>query len=253
MQKLPLEYASVYIRGRKQTSDPRKDLKQQIGEQAAREFYTSREKSKGGMDEPTFSSIAWDDIDAAMRGTSKMYRLWYAKQGSGYCGVGHWTSRYQKGTDGRCPSCYHLDETADHLNRCKHAARTSIFEEQVDLIEQWMESTYMDQDLKVWLLIYLRGRGRTRFQDLPGLPDKLKGIAKEQDDIGWGRFTEGRVSKRIRNMQTAYMINGDSTYTEDHWMRDLIKHLLNLSHEQWLARNLMKHHQTKGAITLETR
>ena len=81
-QKLPLEHASVYIRGRKQTSDPRKDLKQQIGEQAAKDFYTSRERSKGGMDKPTFSSIAWDDIDAAMRGSSKMYRLWYAKQGS---------------------------------------------------------------------------------------------------------------------------------------------------------------------------
>ena len=71
-QKLLLEYASVYRRGRKQTSDPRKDLKQQIGEQNAKDFYTSRERSKGGMDKPTFSSIAWDDIDAAMRGSSKM-------------------------------------------------------------------------------------------------------------------------------------------------------------------------------------
>ena len=114
--------------------------------------------------------------------------------------MGHWTSRYQKGTNDRCPSCYHLDETADHLNRCKHAARTSIFEEQVDLIVQWMESTYMDQDLKEWLLIYLRGRDRIRFQDYPGLPDKLKGIAIEQDKIGWRRFREVRASKRIRNM-----------------------------------------------------
>ena len=115
-----------------------------------------------------------------------------------------------------------------------------------------MELTYMDQDLMTWLLMYLRGRG-TRFQDLPGLPNKLKRIAKEQDDIGWVRFTEGRVGKQIRNMQAAYMFNGDQTYTVDHWMRDLIKRLLHLSHEQWLARNLMKHHQTKGSIALETR
>ena len=31
-QKLPLERRSVYIGGKKQTSDPRKDLKKQIGE-----------------------------------------------------------------------------------------------------------------------------------------------------------------------------------------------------------------------------
>ena len=76
------------------------------------------------MDIETFLSISWEDIDAAMKSTSKMYKLWYAKQGCGYCGVGHWTSRYQPGTDDRCPSCCQLDETADHLNRCKCNART---------------------------------------------------------------------------------------------------------------------------------
>ena len=100
-QKLPLEYACVYIGGKKQTSDPRKDLKKQIGKQTATEFYTTREKSKGSMDEETFSSIAWEDIDTAMKATSKMYKLWYAKQGCGYYGVGHWTSRYQPSTDDR--------------------------------------------------------------------------------------------------------------------------------------------------------
>ena len=69
----------MYIGGKKQTSDPRKDLKKQIGVQAAKDFYTTREKSKGGMDKETFSSIAWEDIDAAMKSTSKMYKLWYAK------------------------------------------------------------------------------------------------------------------------------------------------------------------------------
>ena len=49
------------------------------------------------------------------------------------------------------------------------------------------------------------------------------------------------------------MGNHDSTYTVDHWMRDLIKNLLNLSHEQWLARNLMKHHHTKGMLAIQTR
>ena len=49
------------------------------------------------------------------------------------------------------------------------------------------------------------------------------------------------------------MIDGNQTYTVDHWMRDLIKQLLNLSHEQWLAKNLMKHHHTKGAIAIKTK
>ena len=81
----------------------------------------------------------------------------------------------------------------------------------------------------------------------------MKGIAEAQDKIGWRQFTEGRVAKGIRHMQAAYMGDQDSTYTVDHWLRNLIKHLLNLSHEQWLARNLMKHHHTKGMLAIQTR
>ena len=54
-------------------------------------------------------------------------------------------------------------------------------------------------------------------------------------------------------MQTAYMCNRGITYTVDHWMKDLIRKLMGLSHEQWLARNLMKHHDTQGDIALETK
>ena len=130
------------------------------------------------MDKATFSSIAWEDIDAAMKGSSKIYQLWHVKQGSGYCGVGHWTSIYQPGTDDRCPSCYQLDETADHLNRCKCDARTRVFDEQVNLIAQWMEETYTHPDLKDGLLMYLRGRDKNKFQDYAGLQETLRGIAK---------------------------------------------------------------------------
>ena len=86
---------------------------------------------------------------------------------------------------------------------------------------------------------------------VPEVPGRsMKGIAEAQDKIGWRQFTEGRVAKGIRHMQAAYMGDRDSTHTVDHWMRDLIKYLLTLSHEQWLARNLMKHHHTKGMLAI---
>ena len=52
-------------------------------------------------------------------------------------------------------------------------------------------------------------------------------------------------------MQTMYMCNRGSTYTENHWMRDFVKKLMALTHEQWLGRNLMKHHRTEGSIALQ--
>ena len=48
-----------------------------------------------------------------------------------------------------------------------------------------------------------------------------------------------------------YMCNYDLTYTVDHWIRDFVRKLIGLSHESWLARNLMKHHMAKGMISIK--
>ena len=93
-----------------------------------------------------------------------------------------------------------------------------------------MDATYTHPTLRKWLPTYLRGKGKS-FQGLPNLPRNLRKIAAEQDAIGWTHFTEGRVTKRIKSLQTFYMCNRNMTYTADHWMRDFIWKLMGLSHE----------------------
>ena len=126
----------------------------------AKAYYTSRESSKGGMNAGTFDTIAWDNTEAALEGMSKMFKICYAKQGSGFCGVGYWMSKWEGNGDSRCPSCRTLNEKANHLNQCPNEARTAVFTDQVTLIEEWMESTYTHPDLQTWLIAYLRSRGK---------------------------------------------------------------------------------------------
>ena len=67
-----------------------------------------------GYGEEVFDMVAWDDVEEALKERSKMFRIWYAKQGSEYCGVAYWTSKWGE-TDktakeeelesSRCPSC----------------------------------------------------------------------------------------------------------------------------------------------------
>ena len=85
--------------------------------------------------------------------------------------------------------------------------RTAVFTGRVNLIEELMESTYTHPDLQTWLIIYLRNRNKARVQDLEGLSNSMRSIAIEQDRIGWAQFAEGRMTKRIRDMQTMYMCN----------------------------------------------
>ena len=36
------------------------------------------------MDTEVFDIISWNDVEAALKGTSKMFKMWHAKQGSGF-------------------------------------------------------------------------------------------------------------------------------------------------------------------------
>ena len=71
-----MEKACIFIAGMKQTSDPKKDLKRQIGTVQAKAYYISMEKRKGRMDAETVDTIALDDAEAALEGTSKMLKMW---------------------------------------------------------------------------------------------------------------------------------------------------------------------------------
>ena len=80
----------------------------------------------------------------------------------------------------------------------------------------------------------------------------MRFITEEQDRIGWANVAEGRTTQMIRDMQTMYMCNRETTYTGDHWMRDFIKNLMCL-HNQWLRQNLVKYHRIKGSIAIKTK
>ena len=112
-------------------------------------YYTGREKRKGGMDVAVFDMVAWDDVKFTPKRTSKILKMWHAKQGSESCGVGYWTNKREKSKDSRCLRCTRLNETADHLNQCKNEARMAVFVDQIALIEEWMESTYTHPDLQM--------------------------------------------------------------------------------------------------------
>ena len=116
------------------------------------------------MDVDIFDMIAWNDAETALKGTSKMFKMWYVTQGLGFCGMRYWTRKWEGNGNSLCPSCRQLNERADHLNQCKNKARTAVFMDRITLIEEWMESKYTDPDLQTWLIIYLKKRNKTYFR-----------------------------------------------------------------------------------------
>ena len=251
--QLPLESAWVIIDGQKQTSDVTRGLRYSIGMHRAREFY----EKEGLLDKKVFDQIAWDDLDDFLSKKPPMYKLWYGKQGSGYCGTGKWLHRWDNLAEKRCPNCWNRcpTEDANHLNRCTDPGRTNLWRQHLGELEDWMENNWTQPSIQEMVIEFLKNRDR---RPLAGTLRGIRGPAvhtavSELDQIGWRNFTEGKVSKTLRLIQRCHLMGCPTRMTIEGWMKGLIGKLVSMTHAQWIYRNISKHHHEHGTKHLESR
>jgi hypothetical protein len=71
-------------------------------------------------------------------------------------------------------------------------------------------------------------------------------MGRSQDLIGWRRFMEGMISKEILPLQEDHITLGNGKLTIDQWSQGLVVKLLEVTHGQWLYRNIHVHDATAG-------
>ena len=67
-----------------------------------------------------------------------------------------------------------------------------------------------------------------------------------QDRIGWRRFTEGIISKETVKLQKDFADLGGYSVSLDKWAQEIVVWLLEVTHGQWLYRNMHVHDATAG-------
>ena len=84
-----------------------------------------------------------------------------------------------------------------------------------------------------------------------GYDERYIMMARAQDLIGWWRFMEGMVCKEIRAIQCTHSsVTGLRCNTEC-WGRELVTRLLEVTHGQWLYRNVQVHDRIMGTLTTQ--
>ena len=186
-----------------------------------------------------------------------MYSLWLAKQASTFCGSRLQVSRMTPGADDRCPNCLMPEERSTHLNLCRDNLRTRQFQESVDDLRKWMESSTTHPELLFWLPKYLLARNRCSFEQLPSFApstagltfsSQMKAIVIGQDKIGWTHFLEGKVTGHIRPMQQMFLKSQKARINGQDWIKQLITRLIKISHTQWIVRNITLHDRQHGHL-----
>ena len=247
---LPRELAAVIFSDGKATSDPAEQLRLELGRREAREFLTQ----EIGWTLEQFDLVAWKHLNDTLTTKPLAFRLWLAKQHSGFCATGMMMKRCKVSNDDRCPSCWRRKERADHLCVCPNKAGASLLDESVRDLEQWMEKNdNTNAELAYWIPKYIRSRGRLKFCELGTMSTPMERIARDQDIIGWKNFMEGRVCQSIAQIQMEHLTKSSSRLNVDMWMRTFISKLLHTSHAQWILRNFMLHDSQSGYLRLKDR
>ena len=80
------------------------------------------------------------------------------------------------------------------------------------------------------------------------LPGRFRRLAISQDKMGWRRFMEGMISKEIALIQRQFMATSGSKLSIKTWCRGLVTKLLEVTHGQWLYRNVVVHDKITGDV-----
>ena len=247
-QFLPKEDVSLVIWGNKITGDISPHLRFHASKEVARKYLASRRKDKWTSDR--FNAVDWEHLDLALATKPDMYKVWRSKQHSGFCGTRVQVGRYsgQVSPDERCPNCGRR-ETAAHLMICPDDGRTKLLQECVtDLIEWMSTKDQTDPEILYWIPKYILMRGDKPLSAMGHMSPQFKALAASQDVIGWRDFTEGHISTHFYAIQSFHLAMSSSYLNGEDWTKQFISKILQVTHSQWIFRNVSLHDRTQGYL-----
>ena len=239
----------MYVEGEKITSDTAAHVRFAASKHLAKEFLVKKKI----LSKRAFNEVDWKSVHGTLHGVPKMFQLWASKQVLDIAGTMKFLS-YQDKRSPLCPSCRKCVEDCEHILTCTEVGRTAAFEDSVVQMGHWMRENYTRRELVRLLRGYILGRGKKSCVDCArGLPQCYQDFARSQDEIGWRRFMEGMVSKHLVEIQHNYLGCIGSRRCASKWISGLITQLLQVTHSQWLYRNVVVHDRTTGTLIAEYR
>ena len=68
--------------------------------------------------------------------------------------------------------------------------------------------------------------------------------------LGWRRFMEGMISSQMVEIQREFLALCGSGWKLAKWKTGLVTHLLEITHGQWLYRNVVVHDRVAGRLAI---
>jgi hypothetical protein len=245
-QTFPLEPITCFAGCHKLTPDGKRFTKFWIQKKLARTALSDMKVLTFAQ----FDEVAWKYVLSALETVPRMFQVWACKQVLDIANTNHTVHRWDKGMDPRCPSCLQSKEMTEHILLCNEAGRVDIFLRTVCLLEWWLRKMATDPVLRECIVQFCHRRGFLRMRQI--FPDHpaFQRMARSQDGIGWQRFMEGMISRRLVDIQRDYFALRNASWKLDRWAMGLVVRLLEITHGQWLYWNVVVHDATSGRLAV---
>jgi hypothetical protein len=104
----------------------------------------------------------------------------------------------------------------------------------------------MDPEILYWIPKYILIRGSKPLLEMGFMSPQFKLLAKRQGLIGWRNFTEGYISTHFYPIQSFHLTMSSSYLNGEDWTKQFISRLLQITHSQWIYRNISLHDRMHG-------
>eukprot|EP00956_Cyclotella_meneghiniana_P026063 scaffold55552_cov75-Cyclotella_meneghiniana.AAC.2 len=195
-----------------------------------------------------FEEVEWEAVYKALTSdVPRMFQIWACKQVCGVAGTNEMQARYTPNHCKKCPSCGVEIETCAHVLTCQEEGRVALLHKSIDLVDSWMKEQGTDACLWKVLIEYAHGRGGKTMGEIVGRRGgHWRQLATAMDSIGWRRFMEGMIPKVAVMIQSETEDASKCRLTVKAWSAGLVVKLLEVTHGQWLYRNVHVHDIISG-------
>jgi hypothetical protein len=129
--------------------------------------------------------------------------------------------------------------------------RRTIFKESVGELRTWLQKEQTDRVVTELICKYLEGHGDKSMESL--LVRKNSKYALTvciHDKLGWDNFLEGRICSAWYSLRQDDIKNRNLRRSAGKWMKELMRRLLQITHQQWTYRNATVHLKVKDGRTI---
>ena len=244
-RSFPLESMVCFVGSEKMTTETGAAIRFWAHRRLAREAMVQGKILSGTQ----FDLIAWEMVSRGLHSTPKMFQVWACKQVWDIAATNYLRSKWDRTVKMWCPSCRRCAETAAHVLLCTEAGRVEALQQTIGFLERWLEEVDTEDTLIHCLVSFARGRGYTSMGEIcSGLSVRYQLMAEAQDEIGWRRFMEGMISKRLVCLYAEQQEHTGEGLSTEKWASQLVIRLLEVTHGQWVYRNIQVHDEACGVL-----